>query len=54
MKKEIIAMLSDGIMWLSLGLIGILAVPVCIGLAPIWLIWKGADWLLCRVDQMAA
>ncbi len=53
MLKNLCRALSNLILWLGLGLIGLLAIPTAVLVGGITLVWSGADKLSKLLDKDA-
>lgn len=51
MKKKIAYRLSTIIVYMALFIIGILAIPVCVFLVPIVIVWTLADKIVRKLEQ---
>ncbi len=51
MKKKIAHKLSTVIVYMSLFIIGILAIPVCVFLVPIMIVWTLTDKIVRRLER---
>lgn len=51
MKKKASKILSTAIIYFSLFIIGILAIPVCVFLVPIVIVWTLADKIVRRLER---
>lgn len=51
MKKKIAKKLSIVIVYIALFIIGILAIPVCVFLVPIVIVWTLADKIVRRLER---
>lgn len=51
-KKRFANILSKVVLAIAVGIIGVLAIPICLFLLPIILIWKVTNKLLCLLERM--
>lgn len=51
MKKKIARILSTAIVYMALFIIGILAIPVCVFLVPIMIVWTLTDKIVRTLER---